>query len=286
MVIKGFIDLHTHGIGKYDTNTTSPEVILKIAELQRKEGIAAIMPTVYPAPIREMRKNMEAVRKAMEIQRCSTDSANQSLILGIHLEGPFLNPLRSGALDKGSFLKPTITSLKRLIEGYEDIVRIITIAPELLGSLRVIERCRELGIRVNMGHSDATYKEALNGKRAGATGITHIFNAMRPFHHRDPGIALFSLIDNDLYIEVIADGVHLSKEVLRLIFNIKNQDRIIVVSDSVRGAGQRETTLLKKGILRGSRMTISRAIEVLKQVGLSWPLIEKTIRENPWRYLA
>lgn len=223
---------------------------------------------------------------AMEIQGYSRDAMRQqSRILGIHLEGPFLNPLRSGALDKDSFLKPTITYLRRLIDGYEEIIKIITIAPELKGALRIIEECKEVGIRVNMGHSNATYKDALEGKRAGATGITHIFNAMRPFHHRDPGIAGLALVDEDLYVEVIADGVHLSKEVLRLVFNTKRLEKIIVVSDSVRGAGPGRSPLYRRGVLRGSRMVISEVPNVLKEIGLTQSMIQKVMVENPARYL-
>lgn len=286
MTIKGLIDLHTHGIGKYDTKTSLPEVILRMAELHGKKGVSIIIPTIYPAPIATMRKNMEAVRKAMKIQESNRDSCKQqSLIPGLHLEGPFLNPLSSGALDMKSFLKPTITSLKRLIEGFEDIIKIITIAPELEGALRVIEKCRERGIKVNMGHSNATYKEALNGKKAGATGITHIFNAMRPFHHRDPGIAGLALMDEELFIEVIADGVHLSKEVLKLVFSIKDQKRIIIVSDSVKGAGLKKYPMYKKGVLKGSRMPLSGTVKVLEQIGLSRSVIQKALIENPARYL-
>ncbi|GAB4412195.1 MAG: N-acetylglucosamine-6-phosphate deacetylase [Thermodesulfovibrionales bacterium] len=297
----GFIDLHTHGIGRCDTKTTNPDDILKMAELHGKAGTAAILPAIYSDTIDEMRKNMEAVRRAMEIQkargkgqgvrikdfRLTTNDYRLSTIMGVHLEGPFLNPLRCGALDKGSFIKPTLSSLKRLIDGYEGIIKIITIAPELSGALRVIERCRELGIRVNMGHSDATYKQALDGKKAGAAGITHIFNAMRPFHHREPGIAGFGLLDEDTYIEVIADGVHLHPETLKLIFSVKRHDRVILVSDSVKGAGRGRMPIYKaRGILAGSNITVAEAADVLKKIGISDAVIKKAGMNNPERYLA
>lgn len=290
MLIRGFFDLHTHGAGRYDTRTSRPEDILRIAELHGKEGIAAILPTIYPASIITMRRNIEAVREAIKIQGSEgrgkeVDKGHSAAITGVHLEGPFLNPLRCGALDKDSFLKPDVSSLKRLIDGYEEIIKIITISPELPGALKVIERCREIGIKVNMGHSNATYREAFEAKRAGATGVTHLFNAMRPFHHRDPGIIGLALIDNDLYVEVIADGIHLSPETLRLIFNIKSPERILVVSDSIKGADNRHGALFKKGVLVGSRMMISKAATILGQMGLSESFIKKTLIENPVRYL-
>lgn len=295
--IKGFIDLHTHGAGSYDTRTSTPEDVLKIAEIHAKNGVSAIVPTIYSDSIDRMRENMEAVRKAMEIQseedirqkaenRCDkTKIRRPSKIIGLHLEGPFLNPLRCGALDEGSFLRPNLVSLKKLIEGYEEIIKIITVAPELPGALKVIERCREKGFKVNMGHSNANYKEASEGKKAGATGITHLFNAMRPFHHRDPGIAGLALIDEDLYIEVIADGIHVSPEVLKLVFNIKRSDRIIVVSDSIKGADNKRKPLYKQGKLMGSNMVISGAINILRQIGISEHLIRDAIIKNPQRYI-
>ncbi|MEW6676153.1 MAG: hypothetical protein AB1348_09185, partial [Nitrospirota bacterium] len=195
---------------------------------------------------------------------------HSSLILGVHLEGPFLNPLRCGALNKNSFIKPTISSLKKLIAGYEDIIKIITIAPELPGALKIIEKCIELGIKVNMGHSDATYKQALDSKKAGATGITHIFNAMRPFHHREPGLTGLGLLDKDLYIEVIADGIHLHPKTLELIFATKRLDRIILISDSIKGA----------------MVTISDSVEILKKIGIPDAEITEAGVDNPRRYLA
>jgi len=302
----GFIDLHTHGIGRYDTKTKNLDDILKMAELHAKAGTSAILPTIYSGTIPEMRANMEAVRKAVKTQdtRCKIQDAGykikakrnyrescivnrESRILGVHLEGPFLNPLRCGAQDKNSFIKPTISNLKRLIEGYEGIIKIITIAPELPGALKVIEKCASLGIKVNMGHSDATYKQALNGKKAGASGITHLFNAMRPFHHREPGLVGLGFLDEDLYIEVIADGVHLSPEVLKFIFKIKQPDRITLVSDSIKGAKNKKTSIyVKKGVLAGSSIALAQAVKNIKNLGIPEARAIKSAVNNPARYLT
>jgi N-acetylglucosamine-6-phosphate deacetylase len=297
----GFIDLHTHGIGQYSTKTGNPVHILKMAELQAKAGTTAILPTIYSGTIQHMRGNMEAVREAMQTQKReraevhktselpgSQTSALRSTatILGVHLEGPFLNPAQCGAQNKGSFTKPSIAALKKLIDGYEDIVKIITIAPELPGALKVIEKCVSYGIKVNMGHSDATYKQALEGKKAGAVGISHIFNAMRPFHQREPGLAGMGMIDEDIYIEIIADNVHLSRITVELIFKIKRRDRIILVSDSVQGAQKRKRPLfLKSGILAGSAITLADAVKNLKDTGIPEKTAVKIARENPQRYL-
>ncbi|MEW6109653.1 MAG: amidohydrolase family protein [Nitrospirota bacterium] len=300
MIIEDLIDLHTHGISGYDTQTDKPETILKIAELHGKAGTGAILPTIYSGPIDLMRKNMEAVRKAMGLQSSRSKAQgcfngqitahfklNASRILGVHLEGPFLNPSRCGALDKKSFLKPSMSSLSKLITGYEDVIGIITIAPEIPGALKIIETCSGKGIKVNMGHSDATYKQALDGKKAGASGVTHIFNAMRPFHHRDPGLACLGLLDEDLYIEVIADGIHLHPETLEIIFRIKRLDRIILVSDSVKGPKTVKGALFNnKGALRGSSITLSDSVEVLKKIGIPDAGIAEAAKDNPARYIS
>lgn len=300
----GFIDLHTHGIGRYDTLAGRPDHILKMAELHAAAGTAAILPTIYSGPLEQMRRNMEAVRQAMELQKKSEVGAglprpdrsqekisslvtrHSALILGVHLEGPFLNPSRSGALDKESFLKPALSSLKKLLEGFEEIVKIMTIAPELPGALKIIEKCSAAGIRVNMGHSDATYRQAMDGKRAGAGGVTHIFNAMRPFHHREPGLAGLGLNDEDLYIEVIADGVHLHPGTLELIFNTKRLDRIILVSDSVKSLRRPGNPVYdRSGILAGSGITLSDSVSVLKNLGIPDAEIIEASTDNPARYI-
>jgi N-acetylglucosamine-6-phosphate deacetylase len=279
-----FIDIHIHGIGGYDTRTDSEDDILKIAEVLRSNGISEIIPTIYPSSINQMRKNMMTVRKAMERQQSAISSQqlppfnsplskgghrgvregrvregvkapNSKLarIIGIHLEGPFLNPSRCGALDANTFIEPTEKSLRKLIEGFEDTVKIVTIAPELKGALQLIKKISDKGIIVSMGHSDATFSEAEAGFQAGARGITHIFNAMRDFHHREPGIAGFGLINQNIYIEVIADPFHLHPETLELIFKVKNHEKIIIVSDSVKETNSPPSPPYKGGVQRRRR---------------------------------
>jgi len=284
------IDLHTHGIGKYDTKTDNPYEILKMAMFYAKAGTVAFLPTIYSGTIRQMQANMEAVRAAIKMQHaaCRTLTRHRcirdmSLILGVHLEGPFLNPARCGAQERKSLIKPVIPNLKKLIEGYEETIKIMTIAPEMPGALKVIEKAVSLGIKVNMGHSDATYGQALSGKKAGATGISHIFNAMRPFHHREPGIAGFGLLDEDVFIEVVADGIHLDPKTLSLIFKIKRSDRIILVSDSIKGAGAKKGPIkTSSGAIAGSAATLS---DVLKNVEDAGGDALKSASVNPLNYL-
>ncbi|GER94541.1 N-acetylglucosamine-6-phosphate deacetylase [hot springs metagenome] len=283
------IDIHIHGINGYDTRTTVEDHILQIAEIMGSQGISEIIPTIFPATINVMRANLAVIKKAMELQKTEDRSQKtEAKIIGVHLEGPFLNPLKCGALNAITFIEPSEYNFKELIEGFEDIIKIITIAPEINHTAKLIKKITDMGIIVSMGHSDATYVEAEAGFHAGAKGITHIFNAMKGFHHRELGIAGFGLLNQDIYIEVIADPYHLHPQTLELIFKIKNPERIILISDSVK-----ETTPFTKyqgvtnahGKLLGGCMTIAESSKRLIEIGFDKDIIMKCITENPERYL-
>ncbi len=304
-------DIHTHGIGGYDTKTAAEEDILRIAEIQGAHGVDGVVLTVYPSAIGEMRMQMETIRKAMVVQQSSPDMhrddqrnrADKQIasalpasrepvparIIGIHLEGPFLNPSQAGSLPPGTFVEPSEYLFRELTEGFEDIVKIITIAPEIPGALTLIRHMADTGIAVSMGHSDATYVEAEMGFHAGAQGITHIFNGMRGFHHREPGIAGFGILNRNISVEVIADPFHLHDGVIELIFRMKNPEKIIIVSDTVKetglaicGSGVRH----ESGKLLGGSMAITESAERLIRQGYDRGLIFRCITENPQAYLS
>jgi len=284
------IDIHTHGIGGYDTRAVSPDDILRIAEIQGSHGVSEIILAIYPSSVKTMRQNMETARKAIQLQKERKETATQEAkIIGLYLEGPFLNPARCGSLDAGIFIAPSYHGFKELIEGYEDITKIIAVAPEMKDATVLIKKLSDRGMIVTMGHSDATFAEAEAGFQAGARGITHIFNAMRGFHHREPGIAGFGLLNQDIYIEVIADPYHLHTKTLELIFRAKNPERIIVVSDAVRGAGTssgRQGITNNAGRLAGGCMTIAESSKRLVEMGFDRDFIMGCVTRNPERYLA
>ena len=279
------IDVHTHGIGGFDTTAVSENDILRIAEIHGSLGVSEIIPTVYPSTIGKMRENMQTIKDAMALQRPGGTGAR---IAGINLEGPFLNPARCGALNADSFTAPDISRSKELLEGFEDVVRIMTVSPELDGAPALIRAISGMGIIVGMGHSDATYSEAEEGFNSGARGITHIFNAMRGIHHREPGIAGFGLMNKDIYIEVIADPFHLDPRLIEFIFSVKDPGRIIIISDSVRDT---KTEAVSDGImngegrLMGGSLTVTESAERLINAGIDKGIVMRAISENPERYL-
>ena len=278
---QAYIDIHVHGATEYDTRTRRQDDILRIADIHGERGTAAILPTVYPGSLEVMRENMAAIRRAIATQRSGAS------ILGIHLEGPFLNPERAGSLDGKSFMEPSVETLGRVVEDFEDLIRIITIAPELPGALRVIEVCREKGFLVHMGHSDASFEQAEEGKHAGATGITHIFNSMRGFHHREPGLAGFGLMDEDIYVEVIADMAHLHPQSLKMLLDMKAPDKILLISDSVKGPGWGNGPIRGPGgVLQGSGITLSEGVKNLASLGVPLERAVQFASANPRRYLG
>jgi N-acetylglucosamine-6-phosphate deacetylase len=289
------IDLHTHGIGGLDTRNAAPLQILKIAETQASHGISEIILSVYPGSIEAMRWHMMIIQKAIERQKVEGTTGQWARILGVHLEGPFLNPLRCGALDASAFLEATKEHLNNIVEGFESIIKVITVAPERKGALELIKRISARGIIVSMGHSDATYEEAEAGFEAGAKGITHLFNCMRPLHHRELGLAGFGLHNPDVYVEIIADSHHLDDSAIDLVFRSKSPERILIVSDSVKetkrssplhhppsAGGIRDS----EGRLLGGASTVLEASKRLIDRGYDKEIVLRCITDNPAKYLS
>jgi N-acetylglucosamine-6-phosphate deacetylase len=283
-----YIDLHTHGLSGLDSHSTRPDEYLRLAETYALHGTAAFLPTLFPGPIDTMRSQLAAIRKARETQASSGSGAK---ILGAHIEGPFVNPLKCGALPKESFLLPTEDNIARLLDGFEDIVRIITIAPELPGALRAIGKFTGAGIRVNMGHSDATAEQARDGQVAGATGVTHLFNAMSGIHHREPGLAGFALTHDSLFVEVIADFAHIHPDMLKVVLRCKPADRIILVSDSLLEAklpsSPPKGPLYVPGTatLAGSGISLADAVSNIISLGIPEETALGFAIDNPANYL-
>ncbi|MHB8109290.1 MAG: N-acetylglucosamine-6-phosphate deacetylase [Syntrophorhabdaceae bacterium] len=277
-------DIHIHGILEHDTATARPETFLEMAGLCGSLGLSAILPTIYPSSIDEMRQNMAAAKEAMRRQHEMPDAAAN--ILGIHLEGPFLNPSMAGALNPACFLSATFSHYMDLVRGVEDIVRIVTIAPELPGAIALVRAITDRGLTVSMGHSDATYDEAKAGFQAGARGITHMFNAMRGIHHREPGIAGFALMSPDVYVEIIADPYHLSERMIEFIFRAKSPDRVIIVSDMTKGASGAAAVRNDTGRLLGGSMSLPDAANRLEMLGIDRHTIRMATTINPYTYLG
>ena len=196
---KGWIDLHLHGYAGLDAQSAEPRELLKLSVRLGQEGLAGFLLTYVSAPKASLLRSLRAAREAAGKERGAK-------ILGIHLEGPFLNPLRAGAHQLRHLRKPSIAEAREWLDTAGSLLKIVTLAPELPGSAPVIRYLVQNGVRVQMGHSCATAAQARAAKNCGATGVTHLFNAM------GSELADFALRDRNLYTELIADGVHVSDQ--------------------------------------------------------------------------
>ena len=249
-VAPGFIDLHVWG----DPETLSREAV--------RHGTTAFLSAIRPESPAKLRERLAAVAAA----RCLSGAR----CLGAHLEGPFLNPKRGGALSKRWMRPPARAELKAVkrVGG----ARLITIAPELPRALEAIRWCRANRVVASLGHSDADAATALRAAAAGASAVTHVFNGMRPFHHRAPSLLDIALTDPRLTTMVIADGVHVSPSALRLLIRMKGAARVALATDSIRFAGwdvvERGGAYYRRdGTLAGSRLTMVDAVRHAVQLG-------------------
>lgn len=226
-IVPGFMDIHTHGAYGYDTGDAEKEGLRNWARNLPREGVTSFLPTTVTqesAPLVNALKNIAAVAR---------ESCEGAEILGIHLEGPFLDMKYKGAQPPSAIAKPTIAQFIQYQEAAEGLIRYITLAPEHDEDFALTRYCREKGITVSMGHSSATFECALLGIANGATSMTHVYNGMSPFHHREPGLAGAALRADDIYGEIIADGRHAHPAAAAIFYQAKGRDHGIMVSDSL-----------------------------------------------------
>lgn len=244
-VAPGFIDLHVWG---------DPRTIAREAS---RRGTTAFLTTLGPSPTERLAHDVAS--------RASMPAVMGAQCLGLHLEGPFVNPARAGALPKRWMQAPATRDVERFHRLARNRFRLITMAPELPRALEVIAWCRKQGIVVSLGHSEADAPRALAAVDAGATAVTHVFNGMRPFHHRQPVLLDVALTDRRLTAMVIFDGVHVSPHAFRLLVRAKGVERVALVTDSIRHEGrsvvqQRGAFYTRTGVLAGSDLTMIDAV--------------------------
>lgn len=225
-IVPGFVDLHVHGGGGGSYTGTDPGEVDKAVRFHRRAGTTRTLASLVTAPPDDL----------VAATATLADCAEAGWIAGIHLEGPFLSPSYCGAQDPRYLLAPDIELFDRILAAGRGQVRMITIAPELPGASELIRRVVDAGVIAAIGHSNASYAVATSAIEAGATVATHLFNGMRPLHHREPGIAGAALDRDEVVCELIADGHHLHPATVRLIFAAAG-DRVALVTDAISAAG-------------------------------------------------
>ena len=228
-VAPGLVDIHIHGYLGEDTSDGSVEGIRKMAEGIVKNGVTAWLPTTMTVSYDDLRHAFDAVRVLMD----KKNNPKGAQIMGVHAEGPFINPSKKGA-QAVEYIRPADAPF--LIEN-SDVIRIVTIAPEMPGALDCIREVTEkTSILVSMGHTAANYETAKAGIEAGVRHATHLFNAMTPLNHRDPGVVGASLADDRVSTELIADTFHISPDLFGLVAKVKG-DNLILITDCTRAGG-------------------------------------------------
>ena len=297
-LVPGFIDLHVHGGGGFSLTSGDPAALEGFRRWVVRTGVTAFLASlVGPSP----QALLETLGGPMP------SAAPGAACLGFHLEGPFLNPRRGGALPPGWFRAPDEPLLMRLLQAAGGRVRMVTVAPELPGAMEVIRQLVRAGVVVALGHTDADYEQFMQGVQAGARHVTHCFNAMRGLHHREPG-ALGAALVAPVTAELIADGVHVHPAAAELLLRVKGPDGVVLVSDAVASAGLEEgpfetggrselggqtvyvrqgRATLADGRLAGSLLTMDQAVRfVVERLGRPLDQAVRMATLNPARCLG
>ncbi|OCL27209.1 N-acetylglucosamine-6-phosphate deacetylase [Orenia metallireducens] len=290
-VAPGFIDLHIHGAGGKDTMDANTEALTEISSTILQTGVTAFLPTT-------MTMDKESIYQALNVIR---ELMNRNLkgakILGAHMEGPFINEEYKGAQDAKYIQEPSY----EFVKDYLDVIKIITLAPEVNRGYEFISKMKENNTVLSMGHSNATYKEAIEAIKRGIKHATHMFNAMTPLHHRDPGV-VGSVFTSDITCELIADKIHVHPDLFQLLVDIKGQDKVILITDSMRAGcmkegkydlGGQEVTVksnsarLEDSTLAGSVLTLNQALKnIVDNTDLDLIEAIKMVSLNPAKLIS
>ena len=227
-IVPGFIDVHTHGAYGYDTNDGEPEGLRNWMKHIPEEGVTSILPTTVTQMPDVLEKAVANVASVVEEGYEGTE------ILGIHFEGPYLDMDYKGAQPPEAIAQAAVDQFRRYQEAAKGLIKYITLAPEHDVDFALTKYCKETGVVVSMGHSSATYEQALMGIANGATSMTHVYNGMTPYHHRKPGLVGTAFRVRDIYGEIICDGCHSHLAALNNYFTAKGRDFVIMVTDSLR----------------------------------------------------
>lgn len=302
----GFIDIHTHAISGYDTMDSSLEALDAMASFYLLNGVTGFLSTTMTSAAEDIERAIKNVASYISLQRGKSQvldrTGSRAQLLGIYLEGPYFSPSKKGSQSAEYLKNPDLDELKKFIELSEGTIKVVALAPELPGALEAISFLRNLGIIVSAGHTDATFDAAVNAFDYGVTQVTHIFNGMRAFAHREPGISGAALVDERVYCEMICDGIHLHPAAMKLVLKAKGKDKILLISDSMMAAGlsDGEYTLggqkvivkgpearLADGTLAGSTLTLNKAIyNMVHMVGVSLPDAVRMATLNPARAIG
>ena len=287
-----FFDVHIHGAAGHDVMEATPEALNTVGGFLAARGTGSFLATTVTAPLDETLRALSGLAKFI----AQPPIPAQARPIGIHLEGPFLSHVKRGVQPSEHLLAPDIVLFDRLFDAAEGHIRLMTLAPELPGAVELTAHATARGVRVSMGHSNATATETRAVLAAGAGSATHTFNAMRPLGHREPGILGVVLTDDSLFAELICDGIHTTPEIVKLWGKAKGPERGILVTDAMSAAGMPDGEYklggfavqvangiaMVGGVLAGSVLTLDRALaNFVKFTGAPLELALRLVTVNP-----
>jgi N-acetylglucosamine-6-phosphate deacetylase len=292
--VPGFIDLHIHGAGGHDVMEGSDVALRGVTRKVSQFGTTSIVATTVTASTDDTLRAVEGIA-AYIAQQYETDEPRAD-VLGIHFEGPFISKERRGVHPAQWIQLPSAGTLGRMLKAAAGNARMLTIAPEVLGAAPCIDAARQAGLIVSMGHTDATYEQARAAIARGAHSATHVYNAMRPFTHRDPGVIGAVLTTPEVNAELIADGVHVEEGAMKLLLLAKGAEHVTLVSDGLSATGMPDGKYMlggfevtvsggvcrnAEGVLAGSTLTLDRALRNIVALGISLPDAVRMLTLNP-----
>lgn len=225
--LPGVIDVHFHGCNGWDFAFGDEDKINQMLDYVLTKGLTGVVPTIMSCPETHLEKVLMDLHKVIDQRK------TLPIIHGLHLEGPFLSPNKCGAHNKHFLQSPCIKKLQHWQRLSGGNIKVITVAPELPGAIEFIKEAVKMGIKVSLGHSEADWYTTAKAVEAGATCVTHIFNSMSRFHHRQPNILSYALLNKDLYYELIGDCEHVSPEIVQFLLHSCEASKLLVVSDSM-----------------------------------------------------
>jgi len=267
-----FFDVHIHGAAGADVMEGTPEAVGKISRFLASRGTGSYLATTVTAPLDDILRSLSAISQRLE--EAKTPEWQGARPLGIHLEGPFLSHAKRGVHPPERLLPPTIATFDKMWQASEGNIRLMTLAPELPGAVELAAHAVSKGVRISVGHSNATAAETKAAIAAGAASATHTFNAMRPLDHREIGILGVVLTDDNLFAELICDGIHVDPALVKLWWRAKGPKRGILITDGMSATGMPEGKYTlgglavdvangkatANGVLAGSVLTLDKAL--------------------------
>ena len=251
LVLPGLVDIHSHGAAGEDFSDGNPEGLKKILQYEKRCGITSYCPTSMTFPKERLRQIFASIKGAQ-----TEDGAT---VVGINMEGPFLDPAKKGAHVEKWIAAPDVAFVRELNQDADGLVRLVTLAPNMDGAEEFIKEMHE-EVCISLGHTAADYDCASRAMKLGAHHVTHLYNAMQPFGHRAPGLIGAAMDDPECMVELICDGYHIHQSAIRAAFRMFGPERVILISDSMRATGMENGTYE----LGGQEVTVKDRKAVLK----------------------